>query len=346
MIIQNAPAYTPAGSGLAANYSISLSTDLQTLIPLQQSFNGSPVFARTMFVSNLSAGNTLEYSLNNVSATVPPYSDAYIDITGYTFIVITVPAAITVEISIFDYSIPPGFIQRGSSPLSLINDPQWANVVGLYHFEGQNTSKQVLNSKRNLFDTLTGGLNIGNQIDTSQFKFGNSSVHNFGSFGGDCPLILSASISSIFTIEFFYKGILNGNGNGSVIAVNDNSVTEHGPSISIFHNNTRINNIQIKNITGQNSSQVYLSYDPGGNIVYNEWNFFAFVVINNIVHIYINGVFSNSVTVAPAANASSKVTLNPNAVVDTLFFMDELRITSTARYLTNFTPPDEPFSDQ
>lgn len=100
-------------------------------------------------------------------------------------------------------------------------------------------------------------------------------------------------------------------------------------------------------------------YEPGGNTVYfgslntatglltsNTWNHIAAVRTGSTVKIYINGVERASGTnTTNFTQSTSWIGRNAAGNTWTVGYIDELRVSSVARYTSNFTPAESPFTN-
>ena len=147
MFIEQAPSYSAAAKGLAAAFTIDFNADLQHYMHLTSSWQGDPVLARSMYVNNYD--NSFELSIVNGGFTtvVPSLSVGYVDINGLDAIVITSPQKGIVKLSVLNFSVPPGFTERGNAPESVVKIPY--TVAGNVNITSANVASDMCYSSSN-----------------------------------------------------------------------------------------------------------------------------------------------------------------------------------------------------
>lgn len=221
------------------------------------------------------------------------------------------------------------------------SDPYFSSVSLLLHMDGSNNSTTFTDSSSN---ALTVTANGNAQISTAQSKFGGASALFDGS--GDSvhisspPSALVNWASGNFTIEYWIRASAftqAGNQNSSVVVGNMSATTNvnywsFGPisngTVRFFY---------------YNGAEVMLTTATALSI--NTWYHLAFVKNGTGLAIYIDGVSSATGTVSGTPQSSTTTNFCIGQFANTSFngYIDELRVTTTARYTSGFTPRVEPF---
>jgi hypothetical protein len=221
-------------------------------------------------------------------------------------------------------------------------DPQFGSVSLLLHGNGTNGSTTITDSSR-FANTVTA---VGNaQISTAQSKFGGTSIAFDGT--GDYLSATSSSFnygSNDFTWEgWFY--VNNATANSiKIFACNYNVYAAQGiywgkhPSAS--------GNVAVYVANQSPSTQLMAESSPPPSAT---WTHYALVRNGNTLKMYRNGTetATASLTVSATTNTLINIGGNPeaNGVYSLDGFIDEFRVTNSARYTANFTPPTAPFPD-
>lgn len=181
------------------------------------------------------------------------------------------------------------------------------------------------NTAKNVLET------VGNaQISTTQSKWGGSSMYFDGT--GDYLLYRSNALSSIsgdFTVEGWIYPVSWGSNSIIIGQTSSSQIGRYGSSGTAF------------GIVIAGGWVITDAALPSTSV----WTHFAVVRQNGVVKIYINGTQSGS-------SASNTGILSMNCVGsasgsgDYNGYIDDLRVTNCARYLTNFTPPTSQLQDQ
>ena len=97
---------------------------------------------------------------------------------------------------------------------------------------------------------------------------------------------------------------------------------------------------------------VYVNTSGGSNsfdmsATWSNWNHFAIVRVGNVFTVYLNGTATDGTATLTGTVANNAFRLGRNGTdsADGSGYIDELRISNTARYTSNFTPQTTPFGD-
>jgi hypothetical protein len=235
----------------------------------------------------------------------------------------------------------------------------------LLHFDGANLSTTFTDSSTNAYVFQRGTGTNAAQIRTENPKFGTGSLHSTAATGANCAIYLVGVKptplnlqTDNFTIEWFadYTG----------------AVGVYGTGQAVFH---------ITVLKGSNKFQIEFSPNgtyttPNGyvaidfaNSTWNTWRHYAVVKNGTAIAMYANGSALSGTVLSPStAQGKTAATYfangNPSsgkglqategiAVGDNWVqsdyglrrsYMDELRVSTTARYTANFTPTTSAFS--
>jgi hypothetical protein len=211
-----------------------------------------------------------------------------------------------------------------------VPEPDYPNVSLLLHGDGTNGSTSIIDSSPSP-KTVTA---VGNaQISTAQSKFGGASIAFDGT--GDYLDVVSSSVfdfgSGNFTIEWWQK------------------IPSTTTRYSILNWKTGDSSINI----GNGVFQMYVGggMNVAGNVAVTyttDWQHVAFVRSNGIVTFYLDGVSksNNLANLSAYVFTPSGIEIGKSAILPNLNgYIDDLRITTVARYTANFTPPTAPFYD-
>jgi 6-phosphogluconolactonase (cycloisomerase 2 family) len=225
----------------------------------------------------------------------------------------------------------------GTDP-STIGDANFGDVSLLLHGDGASGSTTITDSSSNAVSVTANG---NAQIDTAVKKFGTGSIEFDGSGdylsidGTTYPLDLSGD----FTIEFFVRHT-NASGNQKYIDTRSASVVIADALLIDLNTNFRLF------IDGSDR----LLGNAGAPSV-NTWYHIAVVRSGTSIKYFLNGTEELDYTQSTPKDytldyawviAVNGSTLNEHYLSG---YLDELRITSAARYTSNFTPPTAAFLD-
>lgn len=210
-------------------------------------------------------------------------------------------------------------------------DPNFNTVTLLMHMDGANGSTNFVDVKGRSF-TRSGVA----QISTTQSKFGGASLAllNSGDYltGGSSCLTPG---TGDYTVEMWVYRVTDG-GNDPIFDTrnvgsqytNALVIREGGGQIFVYTNQT----LAIQ----------------AGSLSLNAWHHIALVRASGTLKLYVNGV---SVANVAMANALTDTQCLIGRFADTTVnqwngYVDDLRVSTMARYTTNFTPPTSAFPDQ
>lgn len=215
------------------------------------------------------------------------------------------------------------------------------NTLFLSHFEGVNASTTVIDSAGR---TQKGIQALGNaQVDTAQSKFGGASALFDGT--GDY-LRLGASGDFVFgsdnwTIEGWIRPTNNLSGYKVLYNHNDNGTDRSWITI-------QLENSTLKS-WGTNSTGSWNIYSDlsFGSLSVDTWYHFALVRDGSTMRAFLNGTQINTASctgwVVPAQTAAATLSAVPASYW--YGWMDDIRISNTARYTAAFTPSTTPFQN-
>lgn len=242
---------------------------------------------------------------------------------------------------VIDYST--GFFEAtpsgevfGTDPAT-IGDPNFADVSLLLHGDGTSGSTTITDSSSNSVVVTANG---NAQIDTTVKKFGTGSIEFDGS--GDYlsinDLTYPIDLSGDFTIEFFVRH--------TNVTTSQKYITL-GPyfgalsTLMLIDLNTNFRLF----IDGSNR----LSGSAGGPTI-NTWYYIAVVRNGTSIKYFLDGNeelnYTQSTPKDYSLNYTYPIGINQGLTQQSLHgYLDEFRISTVARYTSNFTPPTAAFSN-
>lgn len=298
-------------------------------------------------VLNLLATSPIEAPIVFTAGTLP----AGLTLTGSTIGgVVENPAAD--ETKNFDVYVATGILSRKitfSLPVtkSATDDPFSANVVFYYRANGNYTDTSANN--RSIVAT---GANTNMQVVASNGKFGGALEFRGTSMtlAQDMRIPAHADLNvgtSDFTLEWQLRAsttqtqysVWMVSATGAAGSTN-NSDTTNG--ISIFAQPGNTNRFSLKCGAGGARSTAIAPND-------NVWRHYAVVRSGNVIKVYVDGVGQLSYDYTGEVDFGSAYGIRlgnwngQNAANQFRGFIDEIRLTKAARYLSNFTPPSAEF---
>lgn len=223
-------------------------------------------------------------------------------------------------------------------------DPNFANVSLLLHFNGANGSTTFTDSSSNNLTVTAVGTG---QISTAQSKFGGASGL-FGS-GGNYATVPSSSLFDFgagdFTIEFWYYTSQT----GTQHQLFARAANQTGSLSPIFIERKTGNTIGLS-WTSDGTNWVFDQLGGSTTLAANTWHHIAVTRTSGTFRIFINGVldYTNSSSTASIQAGGDVVAIGrwpKYANSNGPYYIDELRITKSARYTANFTAPSAAFPD-
>ena len=218
-------------------------------------------------------------------------------------------------------------------------DPYYSAVSLLLPMDGTNGSTTFTDSGPNALAVTA----VGNaQVSTSQAKYGGAS----GSFDGTNSY-LTAPGSALFsgTGDFTVEGWFY-NTDAWVISANKDIVIVEGyggSTLPVFYygyyNGSRY--IKISN----NSNGFGISFDPSTySMAANTWYHIAACRSSGTAKLFLNGVQCASGSLTTSFGTASSAAIGVSRTLTSGFYkgyIDDLRISQFARYVSNFTPPTQ-----
>jgi len=223
-------------------------------------------------------------------------------------------------------------------------DPEWANVVSLLHFDGDNNSTTFTDEKGVVW-TVFGDA----KISTTDPRFGSGC----GLFDGSGDYIQSAAgVSGLdvstgdWTDEGWFK---RGSTGGLQAIVGRGDPSAHGSASNLtyamyFDSDTLVFRVY----TGGSFAGV----SSGSTITDTDWHHFAMCVGSGTLYAFIDGVLQGTAAGLGTLNTDANRVdiiggLAPGWGASFNGRVDDRRKTKgVCRYTSNFTPPTEPFPDQ
>jgi alpha-tubulin suppressor-like RCC1 family protein/predicted hotdog family 3-hydroxylacyl-ACP dehydratase len=209
-----------------------------------------------------------------------------------------------------------------------------SNVVLFMHMDGVIGGTSFTDSSlASRAITRSGGVTTS----ATQSKFGGTSAY----FDGTGRLAVAPSSSFQFgTGDFTVEAFIYYANNVSQGTIYDHGNSNVAGSLSVFVAGTSLN----VRMDGLNDLSATL---PGSK--FNTWTHIAVVRFSGILTMYVDGTSVASINRA-TANVSQNAPLvgatyysNGGTYLYTTGYIDELRVSSDAKYTTNFTPPSGPF---
>jgi hypothetical protein len=227
------------------------------------------------------------------------------------------------------------------------NDPFFAWVAALLHFDGTNGSTTFTDQKSNTWSRLGGGTTTA--LSNTQAKFGATSlgINATGPGGISTPnssAFQTSGLDFCFEAWSYQTTYTNTHGNGGFLFARYNGnwgmlgqVLDTG-ALQLLANTTGTTGYDI-NIT-----------TSGSAVPLNQWNHIAFTRNGSTFRGFINGSQVGSTTNANAlADPGSALEIGGTAAGSTLVFpgfIDDFRLTvGAARYAASFTVPAAAFPD-
>ena len=227
-----------------------------------------------------------------------------------------------------------------------------ANTITLLHMDGANAStvfKDAIDGRKKVGVTALGNT----QVDTAQSKIGGASALFDGS--GDGLVAVPATKSDFtfdgdFTFEFWYNPVTDtGDASASLLSAKQTSSASDPNQWFILHRNFD-NKLQVSLPSAGAESFPSASSSA---ITNNTWNHIALARSGSTVTLYLNGVSQGSKTNAAdfghPTNGNNEIGIGcfPDGALPFNQggngYIDEVRLSTTARYTSGFTPSTTPF---
>lgn len=211
---------------------------------------------------------------------------------------------------------------------SAATDPYFSDVVLLFSMDGSNGSTTFVDQSANGATVIANG---DSQLSTSQSKFGGSSY--LGDGNGD---YLSVSgdlrLTGDFTVESWVYPTTT---SGARWIINIGSETTGRFLFGILNGNLAMDRQGV-------ATNVFTN----GSVSINQWSHVAITREGSNLRAFVNGTLLQTVIVGGTlgnANHLLRVGMSNSADQSFLGHIDDLRITTVARYTSNFTPPTSAF---
>jgi len=212
------------------------------------------------------------------------------------------------------------------------SDPYWTSVTTLLHAEGSNGSTTITDSSS---VAATWNASGSVQISTAEKKFGSSSMY----FPSSSPSYISTASTSAFdfgtgnyTVEGWIKMIATTGTYQVVIDFRTNA------DLYLLINSAGV-------LTGFNRT--------GGDITLSAgvWTHFAVCRSSLTERLFVNGVQSGSnytdvQNYVGTSTYANRIGYDTGNAFPLNAYLDDFRVTKTARYTSNFTPPSTTFPDR
>lgn len=234
-----------------------------------------------------------------------------------------------------------------------VSDNLYANVTGLFHFDGNTTDSSVIANN-------TGGITAPVTFNTTTKKFGTASAYFNGS-GGYINYTNNAGYSfgtGDFTIEAWINPeTLAGSGpdpyQASTIVAGLGSNADGGGAIRWNFNVDKSGALVFSNAAEQSVPVLFDAKSVSGAVVSGKWQHVAVTRQSGVVRFFVDGVLiprTDSFTTTSAVNSNGPLRIGrmfSSSPWNFIYkgYIDELRISKTARYVTNFTPATDAFSN-
>lgn len=242
---------------------------------------------------------------------------------------------VTPGVARYTANYTPSTTQFPDSGPAAASDPLFSSVYALLHFDGTNGATTTTDVKGH---TVTVG--SGCSIDTSQWLQGGSSMRFTKTAAANVALALPAFGTGDFTIEFWIRFNTVVASGGSDSMFDTRPIGANGPYIDIL------------SLPGGGNWTYYVSSTTaiagGPAPATGQWYHVALCRASGSSRLFLNGVQVGS-TYADSTNFGANTVhlgANQNTGNGNLDgWIDELRVTTAARYTANFTPPSHQFAN-
>ena len=213
------------------------------------------------------------------------------------------------------------------SPASGGGDPLWESVSSLLPFSGADGATTFPDSAGRTWER-----NGAVEIDTAFSKFGSSGLFSGGRL--DCSDSEISVGPGDYTIETFIRGTQFGASSGGTIL--DNRAGTVTTNLVVFNPNSSSSLV----FFADGAIRVTTSALENG-VIYH----FAICKVSGVTRVFINGVQQGSNYIDSNDYTFSTLRLGQNLLGSSPFIghMERFRLSKSARYTANFTPPASPF---
>lgn len=216
-------------------------------------------------------------------------------------------------------------IAPGSATGSGSGDPDFASVALLLHMDGSDGSTTFTDSSSNAFTVTANG---DAQLSTAQSKFGGAS----GTFDGNDDVQVNDSLFAIsgdWTFECWIRPTATSGYN------------------CIFQNHSGgAENLRFYLKDGQLVLRLGSDHIDEHSVSTNTWQHVAMVRSSGVYHLYLDGVKSTgSYSSTATTDTYFRIGWDTYSTQGFKGWIDDVRITTVARYTAAFTPPTAAFPD-
>lgn len=350
MVVNQSPVWLPVSRGLSASYSLNFSADANQFIPLTSLWQGDAVQAKSLYINNYSSAYSITITNGSFSAVCPAYSAGYVDIRGFGQVLLTAEAgaSATVTANALNYVESYGFTTR-TFQNSSTSDSLFSRVKTLQHFENFNGAGTFLDSKTGSVISAASGWSIS----TANDKFGSSSLTSNGSnLNGNNVTITAFTVNNTFAIEMFFNANSEAVSKDRILCFMLNGAS-YAYAIGFTIGPTGITRVFVGH--GNNVSPMVKDIDVALSTpaTINQWHYVALSSLAGSAALYFDGVLIGTVNSIGAGGGTTFVIgagipLNASSATmpEINGYIDELRVTDYARYLSSAPVPSQAFFDQ
>ena len=187
-------------------------------------------------------------------------------------------------------------------------------------------------------------LENGTNISTAQAKFGNSSLYFDGTT--DTATVIGSENVNFGTANFTVEGWIRP---ASFSGYKPNIISKwtngsRGWAVRLVASGSGF----VMRFTFSTDGSNDFSLDATTVLAFDTWHHFAFVQNSNTVTSYANGTANGTISCSTIFSSTNPIILGDwdTNQADYNGYIDEIRVSHTARYTSNFTPPTEPFADK
>lgn len=219
-----------------------------------------------------------------------------------------------------------GFVSRNPLP----SDRFFSSVMLLLHMDGSNGSTTFTDSSSSPKTVTRTG---STQISTAESKFGGASARLTSGNYLTCATTWSlGGVGNQYTIEFWIYLVSSKNGDRYVVFENSSGSS--------------------KGLINDSGDLAWNAFGYGSLLstpmpATGQWHHVAVVLLDGFSTLYLNGEAVSTLEDLLLTGNDTTLTLGASSVnfvsAETDCYIDELRITTVARYTDDFTPPALPF---
>lgn len=117
MILENAPVFSAAGSGLSALYNVDFYGDLSHNIPSDGTWQGDRKSARSLYIDNYNNSFSILVTTRGGTVRCPGYSQGIVPLSPGDDVTVISESAAVVQMTLYTEQKSPGFTSRGVAPI-------------------------------------------------------------------------------------------------------------------------------------------------------------------------------------------------------------------------------------